>query len=90
MKYDKLVRDKIPEIIIKKGNTPFTHIAGDAEYKEKLREKLQEEVLEALDDNAHVIEEFADILEVLYALCDLNNIPRSELEKVRQEKWNER
>ena len=88
MKYNKLVRDKIPEIIIQKGGTPLTHIATDQEYEEKLKAKLLEEVQEFLQDaNA---EELADIQEVFLALLQHYNIPAEEVEKVRQKKFDER
>ena len=88
MKYNKLVRDKIPEIIQSKGDVPHTHIASDEEFAIKLKEKLQEEVNEFLkDDN---VEELADILEVIYAILDAKHIERSQLELVRKKKAEER
>ena len=82
MKYNKLVRDNIPEIIKANGEASMIHIAGETEYKEKLIEKLQEEVDEFIKDNSK--EELADILEVIYALGDLYEIKKEELEKVCQ------
>lgn len=77
MKYDKLVRDKIPEIIKSSGATSITHIASDEEYQQKLKAKLQEEMNEFLEDSNK--EELADILEVIYAFCDLYNSDRVDL-----------
>ncbi|MDA2936226.1 nucleoside triphosphate pyrophosphohydrolase [Patescibacteria group bacterium AH-259-L05] len=84
MKYNKLVRDKIPEIIKNKGVAPITHIADDEEYWQKLKEKFQEEVDEFLKDGNE--EELADILEVIYAICDFKNFDKEKLELLRKKK----
>ncbi|MCK4730693.1 MAG: nucleoside triphosphate pyrophosphohydrolase [Candidatus Aenigmarchaeota archaeon] len=89
MKYDKLVRDRIPEIIRKRGVVPITHIADKNEYWEKLKAKLQEEVDEVLED-VNVEEELADVLEVIYAICDFKGISLEELELIRKKKKDER
>ena len=88
MKYNKLVRDKIPEIIKKKNAVPITHIADDKEYWQKLKEKLKEEVDEFLEDGNE--EELADILEVIYAICDFKKIDKNKLELLRKKKAEQR
>jgi len=88
MKYDKLVRDKIPEIIKKSGNVSTTHIADNEEYWNKLKKKLKEEVDEFMEENNK--EELADILEVIYAICDFKGIDRDDIEKTRKEKAEKR
>ena len=64
--FNKLVRDRIPEIIEKNGQIAYTRILTDVKYKNALEEKLKEEVNEYISDNS--IEELADILEVLDAI----------------------
>ncbi len=88
MKHNKLVRDKIPEIIKSKGVVPIMHIASNEEYHQKLKAKLQEEFDEFLEDNNE--EELADILEVIYALCDLYNFDKEKLEQLRKDKAEKR
>lgn len=84
MKYNKLVRDKIPEIIQADGQVPVIHIANKQEYKEKLLEKLQEEVQEFLRENDP--DELADILEVIDAIVELNNIKPQSLQQIKKQK----
>jgi len=66
MKYNKLIRDKIPKILDDKKVKYKIHIADEKEYEEKLLKKLQEEVTEFLTDKN--VEELADIEEVILAL----------------------
>lgn len=81
--FNKLVRDKIPEIIVANGETPITRVLGDDEYKRELIKKLGEEYQEFCDNPS--VEELADIMEVLKALTPLIT-SNEELEKVRVEK----
>lgn len=90
MKYNKLIRDKIPEIMEKKWVNFTSHIADNTEYWFKLKEKLQEEVSEVLEDDCILIEELADTLEVIYAICDFKGISREELEEIRKQKQEKR
>ncbi len=88
MKYNKLVRDKIPEIIKKKGETPLTHIASNEEYWKKLKEKLSEEVDEFLNEDNK--EELVDVLEVIDAICYFKGLSKEELNVIKKEKQKKR
>ena len=85
--YNKLVRDKIPEIIIVQGETPITRILNEADYKEELERKLFEECKEVVVANGNErIEELADMLEVIRALGKLENATIEEIMKFANEK----
>ena len=61
--YHKLVRDRIPEMIKKQGETPVLRILEEEEYLEALDRKLEEEIREYQEDKS--LEELADVLEVI-------------------------
>ena len=88
MKFNKLVRDKIPKIITSNGEKPIVHIAEDKEYWEKLKEKLNEEVNEFLKEDNE--EELADILEVIDGICEFKKFDKDKIEKIKIEKAEER
>ena len=88
MRYNKLVRDNIPEIIESKGKKLITHIADKEEFDEKLKEKLKEEVSEFIENPEE--EELADILEVINAIINTNNFNKDKIENIRIKKAGER
>lgn len=77
--HNKLVRDRIPEIIERNGNRAVTRtLQGDA-FLAALDAKLLEEVNEYLADPS--VDELADILEVLEAIVAMRGIPQAELRR---------
>ncbi len=86
--YNKLIRDKIPEIIAAKGEQCETHVADDAEFLAKAKEKLGEEVAEFLESENP--EELADLLEITYATAGALGVSEDELNKIREEKLAKR
>lgn len=84
----KLVRDKIPQIIMSDGKNPIVRTLSDEEYLTELDRKLDEEVAEYQADKS--LEEMADVLEVLFAICEARGYSVDELMKVRDEKRENR
>ena len=84
--YHKLVRDRIPEILDKKGITYEKRTATDDEYRSELIKKLLEESSEFAEAGAP--EELADVIEVLIALRSLPEY--TTVEEIRKRKLDER
>ena len=89
--YNKLVSDKIPNIIKEKKETPVVKILDDLEYKEAVEKKLYEdykEVIEASGEDR--VEELADVLEIIKALAKLENKTLEDVIKVANKKVDKR
>ena len=84
--YNKLVRDKIPELLDSKGISYEKRTATEKEFKTELIKKLQEEIKEFLETSNE--EELADIMEVIEALKKLPQF--SNVEEIRTKKLAEK
>lgn len=85
----KLVRDKIPAIILAEdGRTARVEVLDDVAYEEALCKKTIEEATEfaAADTDSHVLEEAADVLEVIRARLGLRGLSLDDVEQVRLQK----
>lgn len=79
----KLVRDRIPELFGGQSRP-----LNPTDFRSALRNKLGEEVAEYLE--AGEVLELADVLEVVYALAELDGVGQTELESLRAQKAEER
>ena len=86
--YNKLVRDRIPEIIEAKGDKCKIDILSDEEYLKMIDAKLDEELAEYHKDQN--IEELADLLEVVHAAAIARGYTLEQLEAIRAKKAGER
>lgn len=86
--YNKLVRDRIPEIMAQNGERAHCTTLDDTDYLRELDKKLTEETAEYQESKK--LEELADILEVLEAICTARGHSVAELHAVREKKRAER
>lgn len=88
IEYQKIVRDRIPEIIEKQGETAQIAVLSRKESIAALQKKLQEELDEYLA--APSMEELADLVEVVRGILFHQNSSWDDLEAVRAEKYAKR
>ncbi|GLO68083.1 nucleoside triphosphate pyrophosphohydrolase [Oceanobacillus kimchii] len=90
--YNKLVRDKIPEIIERKGGTYKIEKLDEVKYIQELKAKLKEELTEYLKSGNDVdaAMELADILEVMHSLSIIHGRTIEDIEAIRKQKYIER
>jgi predicted house-cleaning noncanonical NTP pyrophosphatase (MazG superfamily) len=84
----KLVRDRIPEIILRKGLVPIVETASPQDYDRYVRAKLEEELAEYLSSGDVV--ELADLVEVCFAATALHGVGPDELLAIARDKRQQR
>ena len=84
MRYHKLVRDRIPEIIEASGKTCTWETLSEGAYLQLLDEKLNEELAEYQESKS--LEELADLLEVVQAVVRARGWTSEQLEQLRADK----
>lgn len=84
----KLVRDRIPEIIEKNGERAIVRILGVRAHKVELKKKLCEEAYEVSEakNKKELVEELADVEEVLSSLRTFHGISKQEVVRCAQKK----
>ena len=87
-KYNKVIRDKIPEIIAESGKKYNLKQLDDASFLAELEKKLIEEVNEYAESKD--VEELADMLEVIYRVSELRGVNSDELDEIRKDKAEKR
>ena len=88
IKYHKLVRDRIPEIIEKDGKRCVYSVLSREDYLSLLDLKLNEELAEYQESKS--MEELADLLEVLRAVAAARGSSIEEVEQIRIQKAEKR
>ena len=87
IQHNKLVRDKIPDIIRNSGNQCEISTLNDAEYLEALRQKLVEEANEAATTSPDKLaEELADVMEVMDAILAARGMEKEKVLEIQKQK----
>ncbi len=86
--FNKLVRDNIPNIIDSNGEVAVTRVLNNEEYRLELYKKLQEETYEVINskDKNEVLEELADVLEVIKSIAILENKNLDDIIEISNQK----
>ena len=90
MEYNKLVRDRIPEIIAAEGKSCQVEVMDEAAFQLALRQKLVEEAIEAAEAGADLVKEIADLYEVIDTLIRINGLDKHDILVAQEQRRNER
>lgn len=88
--YPKLVRDNIPNLVHQRTGkkVKMRIMEDDKEYLQFLLKKIEEEANELANaqDKEHIVEETADVLELIDAILELNGLDIETVRKIQKEK----
>lgn len=92
IKYSKLIRDKIPEIIRKDGWIPKMRILNKKEYLKELKKKILEEARELVKakNKKEIINEIVDIQELIDIIISELGLTKSQIKKQQKIKNKKR
>jgi predicted house-cleaning noncanonical NTP pyrophosphatase (MazG superfamily) len=89
--HNKLIRDKIPEVIKASGGEGKIVELSPKNFEKELKKKLVEEVKEVVKANKDkILNELADVLELTKSIGDYYKIKFSTIEKEQEEKKKKR
>ena len=89
--HNKLIRDRIPEIIQAAGKQCALEVLSEEDYQQALRQKLIEEAHEAATAiGEDLIQELADLYEVIDGLMLVYHVDREAVAKIQEERRAER
>lgn len=86
--YQKLVRDRIPDLFTTEGKTCVSRVMTEEEYKTELLKKVIEEAHEtmgAANDKEHLVKELADLLEAIECVEEVFGVTKEEVEQTKKE-----
>lgn len=86
--YNKLVRDRIPEITLASGWKSTTRILKQSEFIKALKNKIMEESLELKEgkNDENLVEELVDLQEIIDAILSEKKIKFTDFRKIQKEK----
>ncbi len=89
---NKLIRDQIPKLLQAKGFLMHNQVLEKEEFIQKLKDKLKEECLEVIHSQtkSELVEELADVLEVVHALSEALDVSLEHIEGKRLEKRHQK
>ena len=84
--YNKLIRDKIPEVIKNRGSEFETRELSDAEFEKELLKKVSEEAQEVSSAGTRedIVREIADVIDVIEEIKELKQISVNDIETARK------